>query len=131
MAGRTRVWATYGRTPPWRRYLASVAVSSRSRTGKAAGLPVPLDPDGHLHRPPVLAEAREPLHGSWTRWRCGWPPSGATPLIGHGSRRRLRRCSRWAGSSLAALDAHRAFHAALYRASHNDLLVSLLDGLWD
>jgi DNA-binding GntR family transcriptional regulator len=35
------------------------------------------------------------------------------------------------GSSLAALEAHRAFHAALYRASHNDLLVSLLDGLWD
>ena len=36
-----------------------------------------------------------------------------------------------AGSGLAALEAHRAFHAALYRASHNDLLVSLLDGLWD
>jgi DNA-binding GntR family transcriptional regulator len=36
-----------------------------------------------------------------------------------------------AGSSLEALAAHRAFHAALYRASHNDLLVSLLDGLWD
>lgn len=35
------------------------------------------------------------------------------------------------GSSLAALEAHRAFHAALYRASHNDLLISLLDGLWD
>ena len=36
-----------------------------------------------------------------------------------------------AGSSVDALDAHRAFHAALYRASHNDLLISLLDGLWD
>jgi DNA-binding GntR family transcriptional regulator len=36
-----------------------------------------------------------------------------------------------AGSGLAALDAHRAFHVALYRASHNDLLISLLDGLWD
>jgi DNA-binding GntR family transcriptional regulator len=36
-----------------------------------------------------------------------------------------------AASSVAALDAHRAFHAALYRASHNDLLISLLDGLWD
>jgi DNA-binding GntR family transcriptional regulator len=36
-----------------------------------------------------------------------------------------------AGSGLAALEAHRAFHAALYRASHNDLLVGLLDGLWD
>jgi DNA-binding GntR family transcriptional regulator len=36
-----------------------------------------------------------------------------------------------AGSSLAALAAHRAFHVALYRASHNDLLISLLDGLWD
>jgi DNA-binding GntR family transcriptional regulator len=35
------------------------------------------------------------------------------------------------GSGLAALEAHRAFHAALYRASHNELLVSLLDGLWD
>jgi DNA-binding GntR family transcriptional regulator len=36
-----------------------------------------------------------------------------------------------AGSGLAALEAHRAFHAALYRASHDDLLVGLLDGLWD
>ncbi len=36
-----------------------------------------------------------------------------------------------AGSGLAALEAHRAFHVALYRASHNDLLISLLDGLWD
>ena len=36
-----------------------------------------------------------------------------------------------AGSGLAALEAHRAFHTALYRASHNDLLVGLLDGLWD
>nr|WP_244522787.1 FCD domain-containing protein [Geodermatophilus africanus] len=36
-----------------------------------------------------------------------------------------------AGRGLAALEAHRAFHAALYRASHNDLLVGLLDGLWD
>jgi DNA-binding GntR family transcriptional regulator len=36
-----------------------------------------------------------------------------------------------AGSGLAALDAHRAFHVALYRASHNELLIGLLDGLWD
>ncbi len=36
-----------------------------------------------------------------------------------------------AGSGLAALEAHRAFHAALYRASHNDLLIGLLDGLSD
>jgi DNA-binding GntR family transcriptional regulator len=36
-----------------------------------------------------------------------------------------------AGSGLAALEAHRAFHAALYRASHNPLLISLLEGLWD
>jgi len=36
-----------------------------------------------------------------------------------------------AGSGLEALAAHRAFHAALYGASHNELLVSLLDGLWD
>jgi DNA-binding GntR family transcriptional regulator len=36
-----------------------------------------------------------------------------------------------AGSGLAALEAHRAFHVALYRASHNELLISLLDGLWD
>ncbi|MEV4070154.1 GntR family transcriptional regulator [Nonomuraea fuscirosea] len=27
--------------------------------------------------------------------------------------------------------AHRAFHAALFAASHNDLLVQSLDGLWD
>jgi DNA-binding GntR family transcriptional regulator len=36
-----------------------------------------------------------------------------------------------AGSGLAALEAHRAFHVALYRASHNTLLIGLLDGLWD
>jgi DNA-binding GntR family transcriptional regulator len=35
------------------------------------------------------------------------------------------------GSGIAALEAHRAFHVALYRASQNPLLVSLLDGLWD
>jgi DNA-binding GntR family transcriptional regulator len=27
--------------------------------------------------------------------------------------------------------AHRRFHAAIYRASHNDLLIATLDGLWD
>jgi DNA-binding GntR family transcriptional regulator len=31
----------------------------------------------------------------------------------------------------AQLVAHRRFHAAIYRASHNALLVNLLDGLWD
>ncbi|MDR6979724.1 DNA-binding GntR family transcriptional regulator [Streptomyces sp. 3330] len=30
-----------------------------------------------------------------------------------------------------ALTAHRTFHRALYRASHNDVLVRLLDDLWD
>ncbi|MFI1758447.1 GntR family transcriptional regulator [Streptomyces sp. NPDC020571] len=30
-----------------------------------------------------------------------------------------------------ALSAHRAFHQALYRASHNDVLIRLLDDLWD
>ncbi|CAM5260255.1 hypothetical protein STENM327S_03183 [Streptomyces tendae] len=30
-----------------------------------------------------------------------------------------------------ALAAHRAFHQALYRASHNDVLIGLLDDLWD
>ncbi|MFJ3671533.1 GntR family transcriptional regulator [Streptomyces sp. NPDC090106] len=30
-----------------------------------------------------------------------------------------------------ALTAHRAFHQALYRASHNDALIRLLDDLWD
>ncbi|MGP3933069.1 GntR family transcriptional regulator [Nonomuraea sp. KM88] len=29
------------------------------------------------------------------------------------------------------LAAHRAFHRALYSASHNDLLIQTLDGLWD
>lgn len=29
------------------------------------------------------------------------------------------------------LGAHRRFHSALYRASHNDLLIATLDGLWD
>jgi DNA-binding GntR family transcriptional regulator len=30
-----------------------------------------------------------------------------------------------------ALAAHRAFHRAVYRASHNDELIGLLDSLWD
>lgn len=29
------------------------------------------------------------------------------------------------------LAAHRRLHAAVYRASHNDLLITMLDGLWD
>lgn len=29
------------------------------------------------------------------------------------------------------VDANRAFHAALYRASHNEVLIGLLDKLWD
>jgi DNA-binding GntR family transcriptional regulator len=29
------------------------------------------------------------------------------------------------------LIAHRRFHTAIYRASHNDLLIATLDGLWD
>ena len=33
--------------------------------------------------------------------------------------------------SVAQLESHRRFHAAIYRASHNALLVESLDGLWD
>jgi DNA-binding GntR family transcriptional regulator len=33
--------------------------------------------------------------------------------------------------SMTDLVSHRAFHQALYQASHNDLLISTLDGLWD
>ena len=33
--------------------------------------------------------------------------------------------------TLEALVAHRAFHVAIYTASHNDLLVQTLDSLWD
>jgi DNA-binding GntR family transcriptional regulator len=32
---------------------------------------------------------------------------------------------------IASLVAHRRFHAAIYRASHNELLIATLDGLWD
>ena len=35
------------------------------------------------------------------------------------------------GVGAEVLGAHRAFHAALYRASHNAMLIDLLDGLWD
>jgi DNA-binding GntR family transcriptional regulator len=34
------------------------------------------------------------------------------------------------GFGVDDLIAHRRFHAALYRASHNDLLIATLDGLW-
>jgi DNA-binding GntR family transcriptional regulator len=43
--------------------------------------------------------------------------------------RRLRPVTREEGEK--ALGAHREFHRALYRASHNDLLTRLLDDLWD
>ncbi|MFE7977492.1 GntR family transcriptional regulator [Streptomyces shenzhenensis] len=33
--------------------------------------------------------------------------------------------------SVEQLVAHRSFHAAIYRASHNDLLIETLEGLWD
>jgi DNA-binding GntR family transcriptional regulator len=33
--------------------------------------------------------------------------------------------------AIGQLVAHRNFHAAIYRASHNDLLISALEGLWD
>ena len=34
-------------------------------------------------------------------------------------------------SGVGHLIAHRRLHAAIYRASHNDLLIATLDGLWD
>lgn len=33
--------------------------------------------------------------------------------------------------TVAQLAAHRRFHTAVYRASHNALLIEMLDGLWD
>lgn len=33
--------------------------------------------------------------------------------------------------AVTQLVAHREFHAAIYRASHNDLLIDSLEGLWD
>src|ERR671920_673223 len=35
------------------------------------------------------------------------------------------------GLGVEELEAHRRFHRAIYRASHNDLLIGTLDGLWD
>jgi DNA-binding GntR family transcriptional regulator len=35
------------------------------------------------------------------------------------------------GFGVEDLNAHRRFHATIYRASHNDLLIATLDGLWD
>jgi DNA-binding GntR family transcriptional regulator len=35
------------------------------------------------------------------------------------------------GFGVDDLITHRRFHTALYRASHNDLLIATLDGLWD
>ncbi len=35
------------------------------------------------------------------------------------------------GASVDQLIAHRQFHAAIYRASHNGLLIATLDSLWD
>jgi DNA-binding GntR family transcriptional regulator len=36
-----------------------------------------------------------------------------------------------AGSDLAEMEVHREFHRAVYTASANDLLIDLLEGLWD
>jgi DNA-binding GntR family transcriptional regulator len=33
--------------------------------------------------------------------------------------------------TMAQLIAHRRFHTAIYRASHNAMLIEMLDGLWD
>src|SRR4051812_13012489 len=33
--------------------------------------------------------------------------------------------------TMAQLTAHRRFHTAIYRASHNAMLIEMLDGLWD
>ena len=35
------------------------------------------------------------------------------------------------GFGVEHLDAHRRLHAAIYRASHNDLLINTLEALWD
>ena len=35
------------------------------------------------------------------------------------------------GFGVEELETHRRFHRAIYRASHNDLLIGTLDGLWD
>jgi DNA-binding GntR family transcriptional regulator len=35
------------------------------------------------------------------------------------------------GTAVVDPEAHREFHAAMYRASHNELLISTLDSLWD
>ena len=35
------------------------------------------------------------------------------------------------GFGVEDLNAHRRFHGAIYRASHNDLLIGTLDALWD
>ncbi|GHH38737.1 GntR family transcriptional regulator [Lentzea cavernae] len=34
-------------------------------------------------------------------------------------------------ATVAQLIAHRRFHTAIYRASHNTMLIQMLDGLWD
>ncbi|WNV88908.1 GntR family transcriptional regulator [Umezawaea sp. Da 62-37] len=47
----------------------------------------------------------------------------------HAAARDLRPLRRNPG--VEDLIAHRRFHSALYRASHNALLISALDGLWD
>lgn len=62
----------------------------------------------------------------------------ADVLASGGSSRSRRRHRRRALSvpfariaQLAPLTTRRAFHQALYRASHNDVLTGLLDDLWD
>lgn len=34
-------------------------------------------------------------------------------------------------TDLQAMDAHREFHRAVYNASHSDILIAVLEGLWD
>ena len=75
-----------------------------------------------------LYDVRLQLDPVAARWAAERRDEGDVERV----RRTLEALTPLTGTSgLAALDAHRAFHRSIYRASANAPLVEILDGLWD
>ena len=68
----------------------------------------------------------------WTPRPRNWPPSRRTDAdiktLRNAAKHLVPVTRTWGEKGLLA---HSAFHRAIYVASHNDNLISMLDGLWD
>ena len=75
-----------------------------------------------------LFEVRLSLDPTAANSPPGDGPTTTSPPCGPPSTSSLPVTRQWGEE---ALTAHRTFHQAVYRASHNDVLIRLLDDLWD